>query len=126
MATTSDFRGNTLKKPVWSVKLTQMAWTSAGHAAQTETISINGVITRIKWVISDGGIANPTVVFIVKDLDGNQLFTTTENDNQTVLDYAGGDFATNQLAIFDGIIISADPSAAPTTSLTVDIEIVGI
>lgn len=126
MATKSDYRNSTPEKPVWKIQLTQMAWTAAGHAAQTETIAINGVITRIKWVISDGGVADPDVVFTVTDLNSNTLFTTTENDNQTVLDYAGGDFATNQLAVFDGIIISADPTGAPTTSLTVDIEILGI
>ena len=124
MATISDFRNN--KRPVWKIALDQMAWTTANHTAQTETISINGTVTRIKWVISDGGIADPDVVFTITDLDGNTLFTTTENDNQTVIDYAGGDFAAFQLAFCDGVIISADPSATPTATLTVDIEIVGV
>lgn len=123
--TLSDYRSNTREKPVWCAKLDQMSWTT-GHAAQTETVVVNGVVTRIKFVIGDGGVADPDVVFTVTDLDGNTLFTTTENDNQTVIDYAGGDFATNQLTSFDGFIVSADPDGAPTTSLTVDIEIHGI
>jgi hypothetical protein len=123
--TITDHRGSGEKRPVWKAVLDQASWTT-GHAASTETVNINGIVTRIKWVISDGGIADPNVVFTVTDLDGNTLFTTTEDDNKTVIDYAGGDFATNQLTSFDGFIVSSDPDGAPTTSLTVDIEIHGI
>lgn len=125
MATTTDLRSNTREKPIWKVSLDQMSWDDTGHALQSETIGINGIITEIIWTIGDGGVADPDVDLAVTDVDGNDLFTTTENDNQTVVDYAGGDFAMYQLC-GQGFIVSADPSKAPTTSLTVDVDIYGI
>jgi hypothetical protein len=126
MATIFDHRSNSKEKPVWEVAIDQMSWTAAGgHAALTETIGLNGQITQIVFVIGDGGVADPNVVFEIQDADGNIMFTTTENDNQTVIDVAGGDFADNQLTM-NNFIVSADPDAAPTVSMTVDVTLRGI
>jgi len=122
--TITDRRNLSREEPVWEVILDQMSWTTT-HEEQTESVAITGIITQIIWTIGDGGVADPDVVFEIQDASGNVIFTTTENDDQAVIDYAGGDFGYNQLSMRN-FIVSANPDGAPTTSLTVDIVIRGI
>lgn len=123
---TTDKRQERKDKPIWKAVLDQMSWSSGGgHALQSESLDVVGIITHIIMTISDGGVADPDVLLNVKDSQGNVLFTTTENDNQTVVDYAGGDFALHQLTS-QGFTIEADPTAEPSSSLTVDITVLGL
>ena len=127
MATKTDRRSSTKEKPVWEIKLDQMTFTNADWAIQSETVPINGVVTHIRFVSGDSGAADRDMVWVVYDTDDNQLFTTTENDNATVLDYAGGDFALYQITTQHGLIITAVPDAAPSVgeNFTADVTIRG-
>jgi hypothetical protein len=125
--TLTDRRSDTTNRhPVWEAVLDQMTWANGeGHASSSETIGLNGVITNIVMTMSSA-TNDPDVVLTVTDSQSNTLFTTTENDGQTVVDYASGDFGTNQLTS-NGFTITADPTAdSGATSLTVDIVVRGI
>ena len=127
MATTYDRRSNSKNTPIWEHACTQMSWANgAGHAAQTETVSINGGVKNITAVIS-AAPSDPDVTIIIKDLAGNQLYSTGAlNDGQTVVKSAATDFYEWQVC-GKGFIVSADPDAdAGLSGLTVDITIRGV
>lgn len=119
-------RGNA---PVWEHSITQMTWaTGAGHAAQTETVPINGIIKEIVFDVSEV-TGDPDVVFSIQDADGNEFYTVTTNDGTTTKNYVTTHFAEGQLSFAKGFIVSADPSAdagGAAQTLTVDVILRGI
>lgn len=123
--TLNDYRQNRSDKTVWEAVLDQITWNNPDHDLRSEDIDVVGTITQIVWSLGSGGAAAPNVVLNVKDSEGNLLFTTTEAHNQTVIDYAGGDFALGQLS-GQGFTIEADPAVAPTVIMVANIVVRGI
>lgn len=127
MATIFDRRSQSKETPVWEVVCDTMTWANGeGHAQQSETIGINGIIKQIVVTYS-AATDDPDAVLTITDLDDNVYLTKTDDDGQTkVYDADGTDFTDNQLA-FNGFKVKVDPSAdSGATSLTADITIRGL
>jgi hypothetical protein len=125
---TYDKRSNSKRTPVWEHSITQMSWANlAGHAIQTETVPINGIIKQLVIVIS-AATSNPTVTILITDPDGNTIYTTGAlADGTTYVKTVTTDFAEGQLSFAKGFIVSVDPSAdAGASGLTVDVDIRGL
>jgi len=125
--TLADYRGSGAKRPIWMATIDQMSWIDDNTDTISSTVPINGIIKRIKATYSAGD-GDPDLTLLITDLDGNTISTTgAKDDNQTVIwDADGTDFSENQLAFFDGFIVSVTSEDPGASGVTADVEIIGI
>ncbi len=123
MAVTSKLAGPSFPDaPVWKRIVTQTWATGDGHAEQTETVAINGILQKVIMKASSV-TGNPTVTLTIDDNGDNEIFTSG----------AKADGATYTFSVYEpisGIMkIAVDPSADPggsSQTLTVVITLRGV
>ena len=119
------------KKPIARIHFTQMSWaTGDGHAAQTATAYVNGIIERIDIIISSV-TGNPTVNVSWADLNSVVLLPAMSSlaDGTKHIKYGLSNKGTqdadfNPVPHCGNITVTADPSADPGgtgQTLTVDV-----
>lgn len=125
--TVRDYRGSGSKRPVWEVTCAQMIWADNNTDTIKSTVGINGVIKRITANYSTGD-ADPDLTLVITDADGNSVFAPGAKDDGQVhiFDADGSDFGENQLAFFDGFVVSVVSGDPGNSGVTADITIVGI
>jgi len=106
--------------PIWTVKMTQMAWTSAATAAVEADIPINGMLRGFSTTVLDNTNA-VTVSVAFLDADGGAISTTAG---------IAKDATTHTGSLFVPLCaasVKVTPSGAPGTSgLTVDLLLTGV
>lgn len=119
------------KRPVARIQFTRMSWaTGAGHAAQTATVYVNGIIERVDIIISSV-TDNPTVNISWADLNSvvllpamNTLADGTKHIKYGLSNKATQDADFNPVPHCGNITVTADPSAdagGSAQTLTVDV-----
>lgn len=128
MATYFDQRSNTKILPVARASIAQMSWaTGAGHTAQTENLSINGIIKMICIRIS-AVTGDPDITITLADSKTNQIYNSGALNDGTNYVYTAAEFlpTANEIPVTGPVTVSADPDAdagGSAQTLTVDIDI---
>ncbi len=123
MAVTSTLAGPSFSDaPVWERIVTQTWATGDGHAEQSETVAINGILQKI--ILKASSVTgDPDVTLTIDDGGDNEIFNSGAKD----------DGATYTFSVYEpisGIMkIAVDPSADPggsSQTLTVVITLRGV
>ncbi len=123
MAVTSKLAGPSFQDaPVWERIVTQTWATGDGHAEQSETVVINGILEKVIMKASSV-TGDPDVTLTIDDGGDNEIFNSGAKD----------DGATYTFSVYEpisGIMkIAADPSAdagGSSQTLTVVITLRGV
>jgi hypothetical protein len=129
MGASSDFRAE--RQPVARIECTRLSWaTDAGHAAQTTTTSLNGVVYRIDIIISEV-TGNPTVNVSFANQNSvvclpafNTLADGTKHFKNALVNSITSSADFDPVAVADTITVTVDPSAdagGSAQTLTVDV-----
>ena len=123
MAVTSTLAGPSFSDaPVWERIVTQTWATGDGHAEQSETVAINGILEKV--ILKASSVTgDPDVTLTIDDGGDNEIFNSGAKD----------DGATYTFSVYEpigGIMkIAVDPSADPggsSQTLTVVITLRGV
>ncbi len=123
MAVTSKLAGPSFSDaPVWERIVTQTWATGDGHAEQSETVAINGILEKV--ILKASSVTgDPDVTLTIDDGGDNEIFNSEAKD----------DGATYTFSVYEpisGIMkIAVDPSADPggsSQTLTVVITLRGV
>ncbi len=123
MAVTSNLAGPSFPDaPVWERIVTQTWATGDGHAEQSQTVAINGILEKV--ILKASSVTgDPDVTLTIDDSGDNEIFNSGAKD----------DGATYTFSVYEpisGIMkIAVDPSADPggsSQTLTVTTTLRGI
>ncbi len=123
MAVTSTLAGPSFHDaPVWKRIVTQTWATGDGHAKQTQTVAINGILQKVIMKASSV-TGDPNVTLTIDDGGDNEIFNSGAKDD-------GDTYTFSVYEPISGIMkIAVDPSADPggsSQTLTVVITLRGV